>query len=319
MAALDDNDDDPDEDGAVNDRGFSLVELLVALTIVLVVFASVCDILSPAHATALVQAEMQDMQQRARVLTDRMTRDLRLAGAGLGSGTRRGSLEQHFAPVLPALCCGPSADPAGSAFRDRLTAVYEPYGSPEALLAAPVDPDSLRLDVTGSPSCASAPPACGFADGDVLAVFDDTGRYDFFTLVFAAGVPMLRPFTAAFDARYEPGATVCRVVIHSYLRDAVSSQLFAAEGVGAAQPFVDGVSALSFEYADAAALVPFPALADGPWLGAGATTYDADLLRVRRVRVSFSLRSALSGRGAMRLPDLTSSFDIAMRNARSLP
>ena len=303
----------------MNERGYSLVEMLVALTILLVVFGSLCEVLSPAHATALVQAELQDMQQRARVVSDRLTHDLWLAGAGATSGTRGGPLARYFAAVLPDVCCGPAADPAGSSFSDRVTMVYLPRGSPEAALASPIAADSLRLDLASGPSCPTTMPVCGFADGDLLVVFDDSGRYDFFTLDLASGVPTLHPEAGGFDARYETGSTVCRAVIHSYFREAGSNRLFAVDGFAAAQPFVDGVSALRFDYGDLAAMALNPMFGDGPWRGSAGTAYDADVLRIRRVRVSFSIRSGIDLSGSMRVPDLTSSFEVALRNAGGLP
>jgi hypothetical protein len=76
---------------------------------------------------------------------------------------------------------------------------------------------------------------------------------------------------------------------------------------------------LRFEYADAAGAPLDAQFADGPWLGAGATLYDADLRRVRRVRVSFGVGSGRRGTGALTIPDLKSAFDITLRNFGSSP
>lgn len=308
-------DDDPYEDETVSERGYSIVELLVSTAIMLTVIGSVCEIMSPAHATAFVQAEMQDMQQRARAVADRLTHDLWLAGAGPTSGSRRGPLIRYFAPVLPRVCCGAGADAPGSVSSNRLTIAFVPRDSPEAVLSSAVAPDALRLDVAAGASCPTSVPACGFADGDVLLVFDDSGQYDVFKLDLGSGLPMLGPLTPAFDRRYPAGATVCRVVVRSYYRDIPSNQLFTADGDGAPQPVVDRIVALRFEYVDAAGTPLDVLLADGPWRGSGSMAYDADLLRVRRMRVSYTIRSGLQGTGALRIPDLTSTFDVQLRNA----
>lgn len=298
----------------MSERGYSLIELLVSAGILLVVFGSVCQIVSPAHSAAFVQAETQDMQQRARVLADRLTHDLWLAGAGPTSGSRRGTLALHFAPLLPSICCGSAADPPNAVFSDRLTVMYVPRGSPEALTSSPIAPDALRLDVASGPSCPSSIPACGFVDGELLIVFDDSGRSDIFRLDLASGVPVLAPLAATFDSRYESGATVCRVVVHTYYRDAASNEVFTGDGDGPPQPIVDRVSGLRLEYEDASGGLLDTLLADGPWRGWGSSSYDADLLRVGRVRVSYAIRSGLSGSGSMRIPDLTSTFEVALRN-----
>ena len=308
-------DDDSYADGTVSERGYSIVELLVSTAIMLAVLGSVCEIMSPAHATAFVQAEMQDMQQRARVVADRLTHDLWLAGAGLTSGSRRGPLIRYFAPVLPRVCCGAGADAPGAISSNRLTMAFVPRGSPEAASSSAIGPGALHLDVAAGPSCPPSVPACGFADGDVLLVFDDSGQYDVFKLDLASGLPMLDPLTPAFDRQYAAGATICRVVVRSYYRDIASNQLFVAEGDGGPQPVVDRIVALRFEYVDASG-TPFDVLlGDGPWRGSGSLAYDADLLRVRRIRVSYTIRSGLQGTGALRLPDLTSTFDVQLRNA----
>ena len=312
-------DDDPDEDRAVSERGYSIVELLISTAIMLAVIGSVCQIAAPAHATAYVQAEVQDMQQRARVIADRLTHDLWLAGAGTISGGRRGPLSAYFVPVTPSVCCGSAADAPYSAYTDRVTIAYVPRDSPETVSSASIAPDALVLSVTNGPSCPPSVAWCGFNDGDLLLVFDDSGQYDVFKLDLASGSPILHPLSRTFGTRYASGATICRVVLRTYYRDADSNQLFAGEGDTAPQPFVDRVTALRFDYADGFGSPLDSLLADGPWRGSGDTSYDADLLRVRRIRVSYSVRSGLRAMGAMRIPDLSSTFEVALRNVVGYP
>ena len=73
-------------------------------------------------------------------------------------------------------------------------------------------------------------------------------------------------------------------------------------------------------------------LTDGPWCGSGGTLFDADLLRLRRVRISLRLQASdasLRGRDparflnagtarseAAQVPDVTVSIDVAPRNLR---
>ena len=298
---------------AMSERGYSFVELMVSLAILLAVLASVCQLASPAHATALIQAELQDMHQRARVLNDRLAFDLRLAGAGVGTGVRRGPLGAAFTAVLPAACCGSIADPPGTERADRLSVLYVPRGSPEALTASAISPGALRLDLAPAPSCSSA--LCGFADGDLLVVFDGSGGYDLFTLDLSSGIAVLDPKTTPFVASYAAGATAARIVVRTYYRDAASNQVFVADAAGVPEPFVDRVADLRFSYADQGGSILDGHLGDGPWFGAGGSTYDADARRVRRVHVSCTIRSALPGSGPLSIPDLNSAFDVSLRNA----
>ena len=41
--------------------------------------------------------------------------------------------------------------------------------------------------------------------------------------------------------------------------------------------------------------LPLPTLGDGPWCGGGGTVFDADLLRIRRVRVTLRIEASLAG------------------------
>jgi type II secretory pathway pseudopilin PulG len=296
----------------VSERGYSLVELVISVAILLAVLGSVCQLASPAHATALIQAELQDMHQRARVLNDRLTFDLHLAGAGVGSGVRRGPLGSAFTAVLPAACCGSIADPPGTERTDRLTVLYVPRGSPEAITASAVSPGSLTLDLAAAPACPAA--LCGFADGDLLVVFDGSGGYDLFTLDLSSGVAMLAPKTTPFVASYAAGATVARIVARTYYRDAASNQVFVADAGGVPEPFIDRVADLRFSYTDQGDGILDGRLGDGPWLGAGGSLYDADARRVRRVHVSYTVRSALPGSGPLNVPDLNCAFDVSLRN-----
>jgi hypothetical protein len=190
-----------------------------------------------------------------------------------------------------------------------------PRGSPAAVSAAPIGPDALRLDLAAGPSCPPSVPLCGFADGDLLLVFDDSGQHDVFRLTLASPAPALVPLDPAFDTRYGAGSTVCRVVLRTYFRDPGSSQLFTADGDGSAQPIVDRVTALRFDYVDAGGTPLNAVLTDGPWRGTGQASYDTDLLRVRRIRIAYTIQSGVKGNGLLRIPDLTSTFEITLRNA----
>ncbi len=74
--------------------GFTLVEALVATTIVVLLTAGVLSALNPARGVFKTQPEVADMQQRLRSGVDALTRDLVSAGAGPYSGAGTGSLSQ---------------------------------------------------------------------------------------------------------------------------------------------------------------------------------------------------------------------------------
>jgi hypothetical protein len=71
------------------------------------------------------------------------------------------------------------------------------------------------------------------------------------------------------------------------------------DGDLADQAAVDQLTGVSFSYwgddpAGGRGLAPIAlaALGDGPWLGAGSSMFDADLLRVRSVRVAITARAS---------------------------
>ena len=102
-----------------------------------------------------------------------------------------------------------------------------------------------------------------------------------------------------------------------------SNCLYGSDGAyrGALMPVLDAPGGLAGLAAEA--------FTDGPWCGSGATRYDADLLRVRRVRVSLRLQAGdTAARGAdgrfrnpgtarhsaAMAPDVTVTVDVAPRN-----
>jgi hypothetical protein len=213
--------------------GFSLVEVVVALGLMLVVTAAIFDLVTESRRRSDDEPEIADRQQRIRVAVDTLHRDLLMATL-----------------VMPYRAVGPSPDPGGTFKSGVVTVVSEKE------------------------------PA---ADDDIVRTY------------------YVRPDLAS-------GA----------------SQLMRADGSGGDAPVVDGVTTLSFEYfgdgaatADAAggcsasaggALAPIAGseFTDGPWClsPSGAESFDADLLRVRKVAVRI---------GVQRLPEAI-RFEVALRN-----
>jgi Tfp pilus assembly protein PilW len=98
-----------------NVSGFSLIELVVSMAIMLAVTGAVVGLVHSARTVFELDLERVDMQQRARVSMEAMFRDLVMAGAGTQvpaiAPFRRGSSN----PDLP-----------GSAFSDRMSIRYVP-------------------------------------------------------------------------------------------------------------------------------------------------------------------------------------------------
>ena len=297
--------------------GFSLVEMTVALAIALVVTGAVFALMDPAQGAFQVQPELIDLQQRLRVAVDGITRDVIMAGAGSGG---------HFASVLPRRRGQRSADPPEAFFPDRISVLYVPAGAPETTVSAATDTGSA-VYVAPQAGCPASDPLCGFEPDTLAVIFDETGAYDTFRILAVENEPAaLVRAGGTLSKSYSPGATVARIVSATYWvrRDLVAgtSELMKYDGYATDLSLADDVVDLAFEYYGVAATpssslvrLEKASLTDGPWLPdpSAPERFDADLLRVRSVRVALRVRSSgMFLRGPLR--DQQISFVVTPRN-----
>ena len=73
------------------ETGFTLIEMLVSMGIMLAVLGGVFSAFNPAQGSFQTQPEFSDMQQRLRVGNDRLYNGLIVAGAGSYSGSASGA------------------------------------------------------------------------------------------------------------------------------------------------------------------------------------------------------------------------------------
>lgn len=66
-------------------KGFSLIELLIALTLTLLMGAVMLEFYITQHNRFIVQEDISDMQQNARIALEEITRNIRRAGYGLSA------------------------------------------------------------------------------------------------------------------------------------------------------------------------------------------------------------------------------------------
>jgi hypothetical protein len=310
--------------------GFTLAEMLVAMALTLMVVSAVAALAAQTDRLARTQPRVMDAQQRARVVAEAIGRDLRLTGAGIDRGPMAGMtgttgpLHHAFTAVWPRRVGRLRADGPAAARADVITIIHVPDTLVQTSLAA--DHAASAGQMALSPCATGA--ACRLARGATLALFDAQGRVDVLGVLGGAdGWPDVRTLGVSAGG-FPSGATVAEVVIRSYYFDAASSQVRVYDADGTDQPLMDEVAGLTFEYfgdpnppqrprpepgtanclyaesgdlRPAATLaatdgglaaLPLAMFADGPWCGAGGTAFDADLLRVRRVRAVARLRAA---------------------------
>lgn len=390
--------------GAGAQSGFTLVEMLIAVTIMLLVVGGVFSVFNPTQGAFQAQPEVSDMQQRLRVAEDRLYGGLVMAGAGVYSGSAVGSLGSFFAPVLPFRAGRVDSDPARGVFyrSDAITIFHVPTTASQCTIRDKMPQPSAEVKVNAEPGCPANDPLCGFEEGMRVLIFDDSGSYDFFTITSVQSDALhLQHNLDNFSKAYDVGAHIAQVATDTYyLRTDTTTntfQLMHYDGASTDTPLIDNVVALRFEYlgeatppvlrvpvtdpvgpwttygpkppapgvnnasdswpagencaftidptsgaqvSRLATLGPIGSLAplteaqliDGPWCpdGAAPNRYDADLLRVRQIRVRLRVQTGESslrgpagllftrpgqGKAGDRLvPDQELSFDVTPRN-----
>jgi prepilin-type N-terminal cleavage/methylation domain-containing protein len=380
-------------------KGFTLVELIVAMAITLTITAATLSLVGPAHDAFQTQPETADLQQRARVGIDALQRDLLMAGAGMYAAGSVGPLHQVLAPVMPYRAFGNSPDTARGVFfrTDAISLLFVPSTASQTRLAAPMTAGALDIVIENPATCpaASASQMCGFASGDQLLVFDRASEWGVFSVDRVGGGATMTlkgtPPARRFDV--QANVTEARAVMYSLRADAASGafQLVRADGFDPAQPVLDHIVKLEFRYfgepepprvldeiemplrasygpAPPPLEQPLPGwpagenctfaladgryqtrlttigspgtlveiaptlLTDGPWCpDAGAPNrFDADLLRIRRVRFTIRVQTALQSlrgpagvlftngglarAGGRYVPDLEIELDVTPRN-----
>lgn len=301
-----------------SERGYTVVELLVASAIMLAVLAAVAEVLHGGVLRAPVIEESIDLQQRSRVVIDMLSSELRKAGAGDDVGP----LSVRIPSVLPRN----ALSPPGVAVSDVVTVRYAPEGAAAARLGAPLLPADTTLVLDPGGVCVSNAVACGFTAGATAVVFDRTGNADTFAVAGIGPAALsVGNHLAPRASAYGVGATVLEVVEVTFALDAVARTL-TREQHGAAMPIADNLLSLDFQYfgvtgrptdprpplgvanclyaADGTYLhgaplgvpdvypIPLAELMDGPFCGAGRLMYDVDLLRLRAVRLATRLETA---------------------------
>ena len=354
-----------------SNAGFTLTELLISTAIMLTVTGAIFGMMSPAQGTAQSQPEVSDMQQRMRVGTETIFKELVMAGAGPYQGATTGSLVNFFAPILPRRTGLTNSDPtsgAASVKTDAITLSYIPNSYSQTTLSNGMPVDSTELKVNDQANCPKGRELCGFEIGMQVVIFDMAGRYDTFTVTNVQdSAGHLQHRQQPLHNPYGPGAQVTQIISNTYYLDRTTNKLMRYNGASEDIAIADDVVDLRFDYygdpnppllpkppagqanclydefgnyIGPAALTPsdgslaeLPAaiLGDGPYCAPGTPNeFDADLLRVRKVRVTLRMQAAspaLRGSdptlfakpgtaegGERHVPDYRLTFEVAPRN-----
>ena len=348
--------------------GYSLVELLVSTAIMLTVTGAIFSLMNPAQGSAQTQPEVADMQQRMRVGNESLFKELVMAGAGPYQGAVTGSLVNFFAPILPRRIGAINPDPATVFKGDTITLSYIPNTYSQTTITSAMPNVSAELKVSNQPNCpADSGNLCGFKQGMDVIIFDTSGNFDLFTITEvqdAAG--HLQHRGQDMSIAYSIGASVTQIVSNTFYLNRETHKLMRYNLNADETPLVDDVVDLKFEYfgdpnpptapkptpgvanclydaagnyrnlpvltADDGSLATLTAtmLTDGPMCGGGTNQFDADLLRIRKVRVTMRIQAAnaslrgtdpqlflvpgMAKGGERYVPDYRLSFEVTPRN-----
>jgi Tfp pilus assembly protein PilW len=208
--------------------GFSLVELLIAMAVMVTFSGALLSLLLAGQALARMQPEAADLQQRARIALQTLGAELGLAGAGLDRGAQAGPLAQYFPPV------GPSAD-------GGVTIWYVSGRDAQTTLAAPLVPGAIDAPVQDATS---------FTPASTALVFDGHGCRDVLRIeaVTAASLQIRAGSRACV---YAGGTAVAQGEVRTYRVDPATRQLLRRdEATGISVPVLDNVAAMTVEYLD---------------------------------------------------------------------
>jgi Tfp pilus assembly protein PilW len=242
------------------DSGFTIIELLFSMAIMVGVTGVIFSIVDPARGTYRTQPEVSDMQQRLRVSSSFLANDLLMAGAGAPAGGQQvGSLLNFFAPIQPFRTGILNSDvAAGVLYRDdAITMFYIPVGAPQAKLSTTMPTPSSELKVEGAPSCTgtSAPLSCaaGFKDGMKVIIFDETGAWDDMTLTQVQDSALHMQHNKSVPGNelsksYNTNAQIAQVQQRTYYLNTATRQLMYYDGYMREEAVVDNVVDLDFEY-----------------------------------------------------------------------
>lgn len=297
-------------------RGYMLLELVIGAALTCAVSAVLFQFAIAAHAAVAVQGNAADQQQRLRVAVGALRQALLMAGAGPSRGAGRGPLIRVLPPVVPARLGAANPDPELTARDDRISIVYVPETRSQTLLRSAMGAPSSPLAIDGdAPGCMPGT-ACEFAAGDRVLIYEPSAEgsgHEFFTVAAVDPARALLTPAAPLSRPYAAGARVVVAAIRTYHLDIAGKRLMVYDGDRSDVPLVDHVIGMqvTFIAEPPLGLLTTSQLADGPFMGESPNRFDADLLRVRRVRVTLRLQSEAPARGA---GDLETTIDVVPPN-----
>ena len=241
--------------------GFSLLEMIVSMGVMLAVTGGIFAVMNPSQGTFQTQTEASDLQQRLRVASDTLYKDLVMGGGGAYQGSMSGSLDYVFPSIVPYRKGAIGEDPAGTYKSDTITITYVPPTMAQTTLAD--NPgnsltNSAETKVNAEAGCPAGDLLCGFKEGMTVLIYDATGHADTFTITQIQDNTQnnvkLQHNSDKLAYEFMPNSTkIVQAASYTYyLKTDAANQtgqlMFYDGGTGADVPVVDNVVGLTFKY-----------------------------------------------------------------------
>ena len=258
--------------GVGTSTGFSIIELLVAMTITMLIAGAIAGVAPQARAAFDRAPADLDLQQRGRTAIDVLSQALRSAGTNVADTESLGVLRD----LLPTVSVSGEVEPG---VFTELTVILPVRDAAQATLDA--DQAAAGGAMTLSTAhCPNIKDVCGFTSGSTTVVADGGGHFDVFSIA-ATNVAARQLIPAQMLSRaYPEGAVlveVDRFVFSVKEQPDGSYSLIRKTAAGAVQPLVDFVSGLAFDVTGRTAAAGFFQIEQvGVWLSVEAPS---DLLR----------------------------------------
>jgi Tfp pilus assembly protein PilW len=233
--------------------GFSVVELVIAVAVLLLVTSAVFAMLDPAGGAFQTQPEAADVLQRLRAASEVLRRDLVLAGS---SPSLAGATDPVGQAAVFPMRIGRRNPDAVASFSDTRISFWSvsPF-APQATLATPLPASGGAATIAAGAGCADADSRCGFRAGTTVAAFGSSGTWDLFSVTGVQDTTLTLQHNLRDSARIHPAGstTIAEVTSRTYFfRDDPASgfaRLVRYDNAsGADVPVIDHVVRLKFEY-----------------------------------------------------------------------
>ena len=284
----------------MNERGFSLVDALVAIAIFSLVSASTIGVVTTLPAQTSRWQDAAESRQRLRVIDGRGARLAANAGPiVLDVGGAIARVPSLWPRRLGLLRAGDAAEVSATA----VTFLSRTDGHRVLTLAETLSGSGV-VAVTQGAGCGAAA-ACGLSSGDTVLVVSETSACGLYR-VTATGARLTLETLMQVGA-FPPGAALVPVSLTTLFLDDEADELRAYDGYRSDNVLVDAIERLAIalesgsppafaakewggQFVDEAGVWRGTGrLGDGPYVGSGALAFDIDQIAVRALAASVTL------------------------------